>query len=300
LALIIYKKLYVPAMEILLALCVVILVGLFVASSAVLASQQVSSGPLTLKKIVTGQLCENSRKWPSTAADRIAFEKIKIAQLDAAVRCVQYVLVSLARAVKTPQFFAGSELPDTRQKELTSFLSLHETVLSDDASAGTALFPRDAVSIFDRWCGNDAKVVAQNWEKGYSYKVCAVAKPTQANDEKHVLNSVESIVAVLLHEVAHTVHGDHEAHANHSPAFERLNTFLMQYAQCVLRQASDQEQYRWRGFGPTHTAWRDAITQQPTPFDISAFLRMCSQGTIHFCGVKIPVGKCKGGCGSER
>jgi hypothetical protein len=103
------------------------------------------------------------------------------------------------------------------------------------------------------------------------------SKPTTANDETHVLNSVESIVAVLLHEVARTVHGaDHEAHAKHSSEFEELNTFLVQYVQCAMGRASEQEQRRWRG---VRADWRDAVQRGRLRFDIAAFRGMCSSHT---------------------
>jgi hypothetical protein len=98
-------------------------------------------------------------------------------------------------------------------------------------------------------------------------------KPTTANDETHVLNSVESIVAVLLHEIAHTVHGDHEAHAKHSSEFEEINTFLVQYAQCAMGRASELEQRRWRGVRANR---RDAVQRGRIRFDIAEFREMCS------------------------
>lgn len=254
-----------------------------------------------VKNIVRNQWCTESRTWPGSEDERAQFEVKKRELLDAAVRCVQYVLVSLAREVEenkreslfvAPRVLRG--LSDSRIRELVSFLYMDGAVLRNDESAGTALLARDAVDVFDRWCHKDAKVVAQNWEKGYRYKVCVQHKPTSANDETHVLNSVESIVAVLLHEIAHTVHGDHEAHAKHSSEFEEINTFLVQYAQCAMGRASEQEQRRWRG---VRANWRDAVQRGRIRFDIAAFREMCSSQTpVLFCGMRIPVGKCHGTC----
>jgi hypothetical protein len=102
-----------------------------------------------VKNIVRNQWCTESRTWPGSEDERAQFEVKKCELLDAAVCCVQYVLVSLAREVEAsklesltvaPRALRG--LPDSRKHELMRFLAVDADVLRDDESAGVTKTPR--------------------------------------------------------------------------------------------------------------------------------------------------------------
>jgi hypothetical protein len=140
------------------------------------------------------------------------------------------------------------------------------------------------------------KVVARNWMKGMlGYEVCAQWKCGWK------LNKVEHMVGVLLHEVVHSMHLEHESTAIHGVDFYMMNDFLVGFARCEISQASGAEQRKWDAWqGDLKCAVSGKENLACMPFDTDVFNTSCGgDASVRFCGLKVRIGscstKCKGG-----
>jgi hypothetical protein len=248
--------------------------------------------------------CEASRKWTGTPAEQTTFNEKKKQLLLSAVTCTQYVLKMIHGRLhefptreKKQQWLVKSGMKSLeRQCEVIAFFE----------QQADNLLQSHKVAELDRWCGDVKNVAAQNWGKGDSYKICVQVKPSKKDDMLHQLNSVESIVAVLLHEVAHTIHQEQEETISHSDGFHEINTFLVNFANCKLNQASPAIKKEWKGVqaGPfindKGEVQASQFSAQLVNFDPAKLAKLCQSPTpISFCGVKVPVGQCNGKCEHE-
>lgn len=232
---------------------------------------------------------------------RALFED-RVAQLcKASKNCVQYVLLRLFQQMR-PLATHGqvneslvARLTTLRQRysngvdEVLAFVLKDGVIASyaDDATRRAALFPGSGgLAEFDN---PDTKVVARNWAKGaMGYEVCLRSK-TELD-----LNEVEHVVAVLLHEVAHSIHTEYELGSSHGPDFEAINSFLVGFARCEVARAPQSEKQTWMAPDRTHASW--ALR----PFDAEKFNAACKEKEVSFCGTNVSVGACSGACGAGR
>jgi hypothetical protein len=222
------------------------------------------------------------------------FQARKKELLDSAVACVQYVLVALAQQLVSDRDgdWLKSQLPsEARRKEVIRFISPIAVRTESRGDIANALFPRSRVHEFDSSCGSHAKVVAQNVGKGSSYNICAQAKALREGDTAHTLNDVETMVGVMLHEVAHSIHTEFEFGVTHGAGFEELNSFLVQFAKCAVLRAREGDRAQWRG---VRSDWQEAVQEGGRrPFDVQKFAAQCaSSARVRFCGVQVPMGSC--------
>ena len=254
-----------------------------------------------------------------------AFRLAKARLLAASRSCVQYVLHQLYQGAT-----GADDDPALRQRVQARLDALRPDVrrdvdafvadpalkgLTDAASRREALFPGAGMlsktSGLNEFDATDSKIVARNWNKGKGilhkagYEVCLQSKTA------HELNQVEMVVAVLLHEVAHTIHREQEYNDAHGPDFDAINNFLVGLARCELGRASPTEKRTWRSPDTTDSRWM-AITDADNldgpglrEFDVGSFSAACTQGGSknasdwpQFCGIKAPIGAC-GRCGRK-
>lgn len=248
-----------------------------------------------------------------------AFRLAKARLLEASKACVQYLLMRLYQRDERVQARLDELSKDTRD-DVEAFLDDPALKGHSPKDLRAALFPgkgmlsdTSGLQEYDAPC---SKIVARNWNKGKGvlhkagYEVCLQSKVA------HELNEVEMVVAVLLHEVAHTIHREHVGTKAHGPEFNRVNNFLVSFARCELQRASLTEKRRWRAPDNTDSRWMqitnpaDSVnnmlrTRSPglRDFDVSKFSNACDQGGSEnpkdwprFCGIKAPIGACDRGC----
>ena len=248
---------------------------------------------------------------PQKAEVDAAFKLAKARLMKASKACVQYLLLRLYQRDERVQARLD-ELPRDTRADVEAFLNdpALKGYSPNDPSLRSALFPgkgmlsnTSGLQEYDDPC---SKIVARNWNKGKGvlhkagYEVCLQSK------RAHELNEVEMVVAVLLHEVAHTIHREHVGTRAHGPEFNRVNNFLVGFARCELQRPSSlAEKQKWRAPDNTDSRWMQITNAADSSgpglrdFDVSKFSKACDQGGSdnpkdwpRFCGINAPIGAC--------
>lgn len=231
---------------------------------------------------------------------RAMFASRKKELLAAAVSCVQFVLLRLYQRLREQEkdrwwncYLAQVPSSKTRQ-EIEGFIRVEARKQdSSDIVRRKRLFDPQDVGEFDE--PPPSVVVARNWMKGYKYFVCLQSKSAM------VLNEVEHVVAVLLHEVAHSIHHEFENNEVHGADFQVINSFLVRVAREELAMSSAQERATWRA--PDSTKWYEQGDLGRRDFLPAKFASACRGGSdqpnVNFCGMSVPIGTCNGGCGGS-
>jgi hypothetical protein len=229
---------------------------------------------------------------------RALFAARKKELLAAAVSCVQFVLLRLYQRLREREkgrwwscYLAQVPSSKTRQ-EIEGFIRVAARKQdSSDIVRRKRLFDPQDVGEFDE--PPPSVVVARNYAKGYQYYVCLQSKSAM------VLNEIEHVVAVLLHEVAHSIHHEYERSEVHGADFQVINSFLVRVAREELATSSAQERAAWRA--PDSTKWQLQGDLGRRDFLPAKFASACRGGSeqpnVSFCGLSVPIGTCNGGCG---